>query len=294
VSFHATILYVVMVFAGQMYMKNRPPFNLRRPLALWNLPLSFFSLCGFLRTAPDLWHVLQGEHGFYRSVCVRDSLNPPTAFWAYLFTLSKLLELGDTAFIVLRKTPLIFLHWYHHSTVLIFSWLCYPQAEPIFRYVGVMNYFVHSVMYFYYGLKARQVKIPQRWSIAITILQISQMAWGLFVNFYAMYAKSMGWECARSYAGFKVLMLMYLSYLLLFGNYFYKAYIRKAITKGITKGAKGDWLVERNLGIVWTLLLLACIIVIVNSTTYFPVLPLYVASIILPLHLLFCKLWYTS
>jgi len=256
--------------------------------------LSFFSLCGFLRTAPDLWHVLQGEHGFYRSVCVRDSLNPPTAFWAYLFTLSKLLELGDTAFIVLRKTPLIFLHWYHHSTVLIFSWLCYPQAEPIFRYVGVMNYFVHSVMYFYYGLKARQVKIPQRWSIAITILQISQMAWGLFVNFYAMYAKSMGWECARSYAGFKVLMLMYLSYLLLFGNYFYKAYIRKAITKGITKGAKGDWLVERNLGIVWTLLLLACIIVIVNSTTYFPVLPLYVASIILPLHLLFCKLWYTS
>lgn len=38
-------------------------------------------------------------------------------------------------------------------TVLVFSWLCYPEAEPIFRWVGVMNYFVHSLMYTYYGFK---------------------------------------------------------------------------------------------------------------------------------------------
>jgi elongation of very long chain fatty acids protein 6 len=28
----------------------------------------------------------------------------------------------DTLFIVLRKKPLIFLHWYHHITVLLFCW----------------------------------------------------------------------------------------------------------------------------------------------------------------------------
>ena len=38
---------------------------------------------------------------------------------------SKLPELGDTLFIVLRKQQLIFLHWYHHITVFIYVWYSY-------------------------------------------------------------------------------------------------------------------------------------------------------------------------
>ena len=33
-------------------------------------------------------------------------------YWTFMFALSKVPELGDTLFIVLRKQPLIFLHWY--------------------------------------------------------------------------------------------------------------------------------------------------------------------------------------
>ncbi|XP_021962853.1 elongation of very long chain fatty acids protein 6 [Folsomia candida] len=232
-SVYATGLYWLMIFVGQWWMKDRQPFNLRKPLALWNFFLAGFSICGFLRTGPDLYDVLTGENGFHRSVCVRDSLNPPTAFWAYLFTLSKMLELGDTVFIVLRKTPLIFLHWYHHSTVLVFSWLCYPQAEPIFRYVGVMNYAVHSVMYSYYGFKALQFKVPRQLSMVITTLQLSQMILGLIVNIYAYTAKNvLGWECARSDEGLRVLMLMYASYFVLFANFFKRTYLtRKSKTQ---------------------------------------------------------------
>jgi elongation of very long chain fatty acids protein 6 len=70
-SAYATGIYVLMVFVGQALMKNRQPFNLRKPLAVWNFFLASFSLFGFLRTGPDLWNVIMGEDGFHRSVCVR-------------------------------------------------------------------------------------------------------------------------------------------------------------------------------------------------------------------------------
>ena len=37
--------------------------------------------------------------------------NKVSALWTWLFIASKIPELGDTAFIVLRKQKLIFLHW---------------------------------------------------------------------------------------------------------------------------------------------------------------------------------------
>jgi hypothetical protein len=42
-----------------------------------------------------------------------------------IFCISKVPELIDTLFIVLRKQKLIFLHWFHHATVLIYSWYRY-------------------------------------------------------------------------------------------------------------------------------------------------------------------------
>lgn len=44
--------------------------------------------------------------------CCHMALQGVCAFWGWLFTLSKMVELGDTIFIVVRKQELIFLHWY--------------------------------------------------------------------------------------------------------------------------------------------------------------------------------------
>ena len=77
-----------------------------------------------------------------------------TALWTWLFVLSKLPELVDTVFIVLRKQKLIFLHWYHHITVLIYCWYSFSQYTAPARWFVVMNFIVHSIMYTYYAFKA--------------------------------------------------------------------------------------------------------------------------------------------
>jgi hypothetical protein len=38
----------------------------------------------------------------------------------WLFIISKVPETIDTLFIVLRRQQLIFLHWYHHASVLVY------------------------------------------------------------------------------------------------------------------------------------------------------------------------------
>ena len=49
----------------------------------------------------------------------------PTGLWVGLFIFSKLPELFDTAFLVLQKKKVIFLHWFHHTTVLLYCWHAY-------------------------------------------------------------------------------------------------------------------------------------------------------------------------
>ena len=48
-----------------------------------------------------------------------------------MFIYSKLPELFDTVFLVLRKKPVIFLHWFHHVTVGL------PSSLDRFRLAGL-------------------------------------------------------------------------------------------------------------------------------------------------------------
>merc|ERR1711936_480758 len=107
------------------------------------------------RTWPEFVHTLYTA-GLYHTVCTPSFLeeNPVTALWTWLFVLSKLPELGDTVFIVLRKQKLIFLHWYHHVTVLVYCW--------------------------YSFLKAIRLGVPRCVAMLITSLQLLQMVVGCF------------------------------------------------------------------------------------------------------------------
>jgi hypothetical protein len=100
-------------------------------------------------------------------------------FWMMLFVFSKLPELIDTVILVMRKTPVIFLHWFHHATVLLFCWHSYATRSSAGLYFASMNYGVHALMYFYFFLTARGIK--PGWNQIVTTLQISQMFVGMFI-----------------------------------------------------------------------------------------------------------------
>jgi len=217
---------MLMVVGGQAYMADRSPFQLRGLLTAWNIFLAVFSLMGAARTLPEFIYTISTQ-GFYHSLCIPSFIEQDrvSGFWTWMFVLSKVPELGDTVFIVLRKQPLIFLHWYHHVTVLIYCWYSFSEYTAPARWFVVMNFIVHSIMYSYYALRAMRYRPPKAVAMLITSLQLLQMVVGCTVNFLAYRYKTEGRECRVSDTNLKLSLLMYTSYFVLFARFFYNAYL---------------------------------------------------------------------
>lgn len=227
------VVYLLFCFFGSKIMENRKPFDLIIPLAIWNLFLSLFSTYGAIRTVPHMIYRI-GTLPFEDTVCEACY----TAFGhgaaglaTQLFILSKIPELIDTVFIVLRKKPLIFLHWYHHVTVLVYCWNSYVTESSAGLYFVSMNYTVHAVMYFYYFLQA--LKCIPKWfpSWIITIMQISQMVVGTFIvassfyyHFYGGNKYAPG-ECNNQVSNLVAGGIIYASYLYLFLEFAFKRFL---------------------------------------------------------------------
>lgn len=222
----AIAFYLPVIYFGQIIMQKREPFNLKGPMMLWNGALAAFSIIGFARVAPEFFHSLL-KHGFQHSVCSNSYINvKPTRFWIFLFITSKIPELGDTFFLVLRKQKLIFLHVYHHATVLIFSWFVFSNSIAPARWFCTMNFGVHAIMYTYYVLKAlpNLFRVPKWISMLITSMQTVQMVVGAYVATINFQTRMTGGECATSLTMVLCGLGIYLSYLVLFSHFFYKSY----------------------------------------------------------------------
>lgn len=237
VCLYASAIYLILVFQGRKWMQNRKSYNLKKPLILWNIGLAVFSIFGTATVLPPLLYSLY-THGIDYTVCFSEYMYiPRIAIWCYLFGLSKILELGDTAFIVLRKSPLRFLHWYHHITVLIYTMYGITEPNAIGIIFGAMNYFVHSLMYTYYACRAMQFSIPRWCAQIITILQLSQMFVGVYVTVLAFYNAKSGriTGCTARNDLMAMATVMYFSYALLFIHFFYQKYCSRKQEKSQTQ-----------------------------------------------------------
>ncbi|GMH98562.1 hypothetical protein TrVE_jg8440 [Triparma verrucosa] len=243
----AISLYLLIVFYIPEHIKTGLP--LRSLWAYWNLLLSVFSIIGAYRCVPYLIsHLL--EHGFTYTTChdstkwfLRHDEPNPVGFWVTLFIYSKIPELVDTVFLVLQKKPVIFLHWFHHVTVLLYCWHAFANWTASGLWFVSMNFTVHSIMYFYYFLAIAGYKsLAKPMAPLITTIQLVQMIVGSIVMINVWNVKKDGGECFVIPANYKLGLAMYLSYFCLFAVLFYNLYLKEGgkHAKKTKKGSKKD------------------------------------------------------
>ncbi|KAL7080483.1 hypothetical protein ACQ4LE_000838 [Meloidogyne hapla] len=228
-SIYIVMAYIAGVYSLKKWMEDKKPFDLRLPLFFWNLALSIFSTCGAWRFGHEFFYVLLNR-GFQDSICLSFSPAEPVAFWAMCFALSKIAEFGDTVFLLLRKRPLIFLHWFHHAVVLIYSWHSATELTAAGRWFIQLNYMVHSVMYAYYAAACIGLRAPKWISMSVTAMQTTQMLIGVLISLYVAFLKwtqDINFVCQQSVQNMCICFTIYSAFAVLFTRFFVNAYCRK-------------------------------------------------------------------
>eukprot|EP00939_MAST-03C_sp_MAST-3C-sp1_P000370 g370.t1 len=105
-------------------------------------------------------------------------LDGRAGFWLNVFYYSKFYELLDTCFLCLKGKNVIFLHVYHHVSMLwiTHSWLAAGWFEGSV-WCLIVNSAIHTAMYSYYLLSL--LKIRCSWKKYLTVGQLVQFATGV-------------------------------------------------------------------------------------------------------------------
>jgi len=223
--------YLIMIFFLPKIMKSREPFKNKNILFWWNVGLSLFSFAGVYNVVPlVLFSPKAGliTRGYYQTICSHPDWfgNGWCGLFVCFFVWSKIYELGDTFWKLLRKSPVSFLHWYHHCTVLAFAINSSRSGCSLGVWFCAMNYSVHFIMYGYYAITQTSLKNwVKQWGIAITTLQITQMFAGLFLILSATHYKIKGEYCHTDEGNIVFGLLIYASYAVLFINFFVQRWI---------------------------------------------------------------------
>jgi hypothetical protein len=229
------VAYVPMVFALRHYMQSRKEFrNLRPILIVYNWFLTLFNAgCVYYIGRVLLKYYL--ENGMESTFCKINTTNLDAAGsrWMLFFIAMKPVEMLDTVFLLLRKRPVILLHWWHHITVFLFCWhivyavYTFEGGEGIL--FATMNSCIHVMMYGYYAMSSMGLRFPNSIASILTVLQIVQMVAGTWIELKKLSFCGVTTIYPSPYYG----LAMYISYFVLFLHYFITRYVLKSSkTKG--------------------------------------------------------------
>ncbi|XP_026282372.1 elongation of very long chain fatty acids protein 7-like [Frankliniella occidentalis] len=220
-------LYFVLNL-GPRLMEGRDPLNVKNLMTVFNIFQIGSSVFIFYKCLVLGW----GPGGHYKLFCqpVDFSDDPAAveiAWYVWFYMILKFIDLLDTVFIVLRKNQrqVTFLHVYHHTGVAIALWGAvkyYPGGHGTI--LGVINSFVHAIMYGYYLLTtiAPEYKKSIWWKKYITKMQLTQF---VFLGLHAvsvLLIPSCEYQCKYIYAAIMVPQNFFM--FMLFYNFYVQAY----------------------------------------------------------------------
>ncbi|KAG1658195.1 Elongation of very long chain fatty acids protein 4 [Nymphon striatum] len=219
-------LYLLIVIVGPKWMTHRKPVDLKVVLIVYNCIVMLLNL--YIGLELFYCSVKRGYSWSCQLVDTSDNifeLRIASALWWYY--ISKLVEFFDTFFFISRKknSQLSFLHIYHHSTMFVLWWIGVKWVPGGSAVPGaLLNSFVHVLMYLYYGLSAFGPRIQKYlwWKRYLTIIQLTQFTAALIAGVYAIIM-----DCKFPLWMQYALVLYMCSFIILFGNFYWKEYVNK-------------------------------------------------------------------
>ncbi|BES97550.1 elongation of very long chain fatty acids protein [Nesidiocoris tenuis] len=177
-------IYLLTVFKGPKIMATRKPFELQRPIMVYNLfqiimngymISCYFRLLGgqSLRLWENICCPVSAAQGF-RPYASLEFLQVGKVYY-----INKIIDLADTCFFILRKkkSQVTFLHVYHHISMILCTYVSLMILRDELNMVFIaINSAVHMIMYAYYFLAALGPSVQKYlwWKKYITTIQICQ------------------------------------------------------------------------------------------------------------------------
>ncbi|XP_050342677.1 elongation of very long chain fatty acids protein 7-like [Nymphalis io] len=224
-------IYLMFVFKwGPRFMKNRPAYNIDTIMIIYNVIQVISCAYIFLVGLIEIW--IPNYKLFCEPVDFSDSKTAiDIATLSYYYYLTKYLDLMDTIFFVLRKkyNQISFLHIYHHTGMVMLIWgaVTYmPGGHG--TSVGLINSFVHAVMYSYYLITVAAPKVKKSLWIKKLVTQIQILQFLLYVVHIGSIAFMPNCEYPRWTVA--IFLPQNLFILVLFMDFYIKTYIKKTKT----------------------------------------------------------------
>jgi GNS1/SUR4 family len=249
------ILYLGFVLKwGRKWMENRKPFDLTAVINVYNFAQIFINFyigvmvrefnprhCDYVFFDPLQILISSYFRKDFSFSCQHKDLSGGKQmnvliFTSYLYFLSKIVDLLDTVFFVLRKknNQITFLHTYHHGGMVMATWAYnkYMNAShPTLLFI--INSFVHVIMYSYYFLTSFKPELKQSlwWKKHITQIQLLQFLI-LSVHFaLPLLTPNCEFPAFISFIGMSQNVFMFV----LFSDFYFKAYMKKSSSSSSKK-----------------------------------------------------------
>jgi len=177
----ASLVYLVLLYGLQAFMKDRKALTLKYVTLVHNIILTCLSTVMFLGAAYGAYIKYQTQGFFAGLVCEQEPqpIHGWLFYWSYIFYLSKYYEFVDSFLLVLKKKPLIFLHVFHHFVMPYVCWAGLEGKWCLALWTSAFwNSFVHIWMYYYYSVST--LGYSPWWKKYLTALQIYQFVSGVF------------------------------------------------------------------------------------------------------------------